>query len=119
MKKKLIIFSVLFLIYSSHPVPVYAQSPVRTDFLNPDVLYKILKENVSIPLPEHREGPIVLPAPEQALQNASSSLRHFNKGVREKTGINLGKFIAWFAKILKVFFQIIVDFLDIVARSLE
>lgn len=95
--------------------PQYAGA--LADILNPDKLFDSLKRNITIPVgPDEK---IEIPTPEQALQQSSPKLQEVNKDVKTETGIDLAKFISWFAKVLKLFFQIIVDLLDNVAKALD
>lgn len=87
------------------------------DLLNPDTWFKALKENITIPISKDQE--VKVPTPEQALKEASPKLQEVNQGVKEQTGIDLAKFIGWFANVLKVFFQIIVDLLERVSEALR
>ena len=60
-----------------------------------------------------------IPKPEEALKDASPKLQEVNKNVKEETGIDLGKFISWMVKVLKLFFRFVVDILEAVANSLN
>lgn len=87
------------------------------ELLNPDTWFKALKENITIPISKDQE--VKIPTPEEALKEASPQLQEVNKGVREEVGIDFAKFIGWFAKVLKVFFQIIVNLLEQVSQALK
>lgn len=87
------------------------------ELLNPDTWFKALKENITIPISKDQE--VKIPTPEEALKEASPQLQEVNKGVREEVGIDFAKFIGWFAKVLKVFFQIIVSLLEQVSNALK
>lgn len=87
------------------------------DLLDPDKWFDALKRNITIPIPLSSDQQIIIPTPEEALQKTSPKFQEINRGVREETGLDLAKFIGWFAKVLKVFFQIVVDLLETVARS--
>ena len=91
------------------------------DFLNPDKLFEALKKNITIPIPgaASTAEKIEVPTPGQALEKASPKLQEVNQEVREETGIDLAKFIGWFAKILKVFFLTVVDLLEMVSQALQ
>lgn len=91
---------------------------ITSKLLNPDTLFKTLKENITIPLPTV-DKKIEVPTPEKALKDASPKLQEVNRDVKEETGIDLAKFIGWFAKILKLFFQVIVDLLEQVASAMK
>lgn len=93
----------------------------QVNFLNPDKLFEALKKNITIPIPSATSSveEIEVPSPGQALEKASPKLQEVNRDVREETGIDLAKFIGWFAKILKVFFLTIVDLLEKVSGSLR
>ncbi len=86
-----------------------------TDFLNPDKWFDILKRNITIPI--SKEKTVNIPTPEEAIRQSSPQLHEIGRGVREETGIDLAKFIGWMAKVLKLFFKVIVDLLETVARS--
>ncbi len=87
------------------------------ELLNPDTWFKALKENITIPISKDQE--VKIPTPEEALKEASPKLQEVNREVREEVGIDFAKFIGWFAKVLKVFFQIIVNVLEQVANALK
>lgn len=91
------------------------------DLLNPDKLFEALKRNITIPIPSATStvDNIEVPSPGQALEKASPKLQEVNQDVREETGIDLAKFIGWFAKVLKVFFLTLVDLLEKVAQTLQ
>lgn len=94
----------------------YIAAAISTrDLLNPDKWFEILKRNITVPI--SKEQIIKIPTPEESLKQTSPQLKEINRGVREETGIDLAKFIGWFAKVLKVFFQVIVDLLETVAKS--
>jgi len=94
----------------------YAAAVSTGDLLNPDKWFEVLKRNITIPISQKQT--VKIPTPEEALRQTSPQLREISRGVREETGIDLAKFIGWFAKVLKVFFQVVVDLLETVARSL-
>lgn len=85
------------------------------DLLNPDRWFEVLKRNITIPISQDQM--INIPTPEESLRQTSPQLKEIGRGVREETGIDLAKFIGWFAKVLKVFFQVVVDVLEKVAGS--
>lgn len=87
------------------------------DLLNPDNLFDILKRNITIPI--NTEQKIEILTPEQALEKSSPQLQEVNQDVKAETGIDLAKFISWFAGMLKLVFQIIVDLLDNVSKALD
>lgn len=96
----------------------YAAAAVSTsNLLNPDRWFEILKRNITIPISQDQI--INIPTPEESLKQTAPQLKEIGRGVKEETGIDLPKFIGWFAKVLKVFFQIIVDLLETVARSFD
>lgn len=96
----------------------YAAAAVSTsNLLNPDKWFEVLKRNIIIPI--SKEQVIKIPTPEESLRQTAPQLKEISRGVREETGIDLAKFIGWFAKVLKFFFQVIVDLLETVARSLS
>ncbi len=86
------------------------------DLLNPDKWFEALKKNITIPISKDRE--IKLLTPEETLQEVSPRLQEINTGVQEETGVDLAKFIKWFAEVLKVFFQILVNILEQVSEAL-
>jgi hypothetical protein len=90
---------------------------VTADLLNPSKLFDVLKRNITIPISTDQS--VQIPTPEQALEQSSPQLQEVNKDVKEETGIDLAKFIGWFAGMLKLLFQIIVDLLDNVSKSLD
>src|SRR3989344_6198814 len=83
---------------------------VLRDVLNPDKLFDALKQNITIPV-SGKKG-LALPSATEALESVSPKLQEINTDVNEETGINLSKFIAWFAKILKAFFLFFVNLLE-------
>lgn len=95
-----------------------------TELLNPDRWFEMLKRNITIPLPnfsadKSKKGEEVkIPTPEEALKEASPQLQEVSRGVREETGIDLAKFIGWSAKVLKVFFQVIINLLEQVSKAM-
>lgn len=94
----------------------YTASAVSTrDLLNPERWFEALKRNITIPISQDQI--VNIPTPEEALRQTSPQLKEIGRGVKEETGIDLPKFIGWFAKVLKIFFQVIVDLLETVARS--
>lgn len=86
------------------------------ELLNPDKWFEILKKNITFPITRGTE--IKVPTPEEALEGASSTLRDINKDIREEVGIDFAKFFGWFAKVLKVFFQIIINLLETLSKTL-
>lgn len=106
----------------------YAQdgyAAITAEFLNPDKLFKELKKNVTIPI--FQEGSEIkvsttslkVPTTSDVLKEASPKLKEINTDVREETGIDLSKFLSWFVKILKIFFQLVVDILEKVSQALK
>lgn len=95
-------------------------TPSVRDLLNPDSWFRALKQNITIPISEDQLiKPITLPKPEETLQEVSPTLQQVNKDVREETGIDFAKFIGWFAGVLKVLFQIIVNILEAVSKAMK
>lgn len=82
------------------------------NLLNPDKLFETLKKNITVSLPTSTEKQIKVPSPEEALKEASPKLQEINRGVKEEVGIDFSKLIGWFAKILKVITQIVIDLLE-------
>ena len=94
----------------------YAAAAVSTrELLNPDKWFEVLKRNITIPI--SKEQVIKIPTPEESLKQSAPKLKEIGRGVKEETGVDLAKFIGWFAKVLRLFFQIVVDLLDTVAKS--
>ena len=89
---------------------------VTKDLLNPDKLFEVLKNNITLPL--FKEKGVNLPTTSDALKEAAPKLKEISSGIKEETGIDLSKFLSWFAKILKVFFQIIINLLEQVSKIL-
>lgn len=123
-KKELYITYLLAVMLALSPFVAFGVAEERKEFaatvgelLNPDTWFKALKENITIPISKDQE--VKIPTPEEALKEASPQLQEVNKGVREEVGIDFAKFIGWFAKVLKVFFQIIVDLLEQVSNALK
>lgn len=87
------------------------------DLINPDKWFNALKQNITIPLSKDQE--VKIPTTSDVLKEASPKLKEINIGVKEETGIDLSKFLSWLAKILKVFFQIIVNLLEKVSETLK
>lgn len=104
------------------PLASFAAAPGAAtetgSLLNPDKLFEAIKKNITIPLPTGQQK-VEIPKPEDALKNASPKLQEVNKDVKEETGIDLGKFISWMAKVLKLFFRFVVDILEAVANALN
>src|SRR3989338_8998869 len=88
------------------------------NILNPDTLFDALRRNITIQLP-NSSTTVELPTPEQALSQSSTTLRGYSSDIKEETGIDLPKFIGWFAKMLTLFFRVIVDLLESVSRTLS
>lgn len=113
------IYNILFLMI--FPFVGFAAVPgaaaETSSLLNPDKLFEAIKKNITIPLPAGQK--VEIPKPEDALKNASPKLQEVNKDVKEETGIDLGKFISWMAKVLKLFFRFVVDILEAVANALS
>jgi len=90
--------------------------------LNPDEWFKAFKKNITIPTSgpagQDKGKEITVPTPEEALREAAPKLQEINVGVREEVGIDLAKFIGWFAKVLKVLFQIVVSLLEQVSMAM-
>jgi len=102
------------------PFSSFAQGYAATDsILNPDTWFKTMRENITIPIPMSSGTQVKLPTPENALKQAAPKLQIINKKISEETGIDLAKFIGWFAKILRAVFMIIFNLLETVAKSLK
>ena len=103
-------------LWSSGARKEYAATAVSTgDLLNPDKWFEILKRNITIPISQ--DNVVNIPTPEESLRQSAPQLKEIGRGVKEETGIDLAKFIGWFAKVLKVFFQVVVNLLETVAKS--
>lgn len=89
---------------------------VTGDLLNPDKLFEVLKNKITLPLFKGKE--VNLPTTSDALKEAAPQLKEISSGIKEETGIDLSKFLSWIAKILKVFFQIIINLLEQVSKTL-
>lgn len=88
------------------------------NILNPDTLFDALRRNITIQIP-NSSTTVELPTPEQALSQSSTTLRGYSSDIKEETGVDLPKFIGWFAKMLTLFFRVIVDLLESVSRTLS
>ncbi len=86
------------------------------ELLNPDKWFEVFKKNITFPITKDTE--VKVPTPEEALQGASSTLRDINKDIRDEVGIDFAKFFGWFAKVLKVFFQIIINIIETISKTL-
>ncbi|QQG45287.1 MAG: hypothetical protein HYW89_04810 [Candidatus Sungiibacteriota bacterium] len=86
------------------------------ELLDPNKWFELFKKNITIPISPNEQ--IEIPTPEEALKKSSPQLKEVSRGVKEETGIDLAKFIGWSAKVLKVFFQVIVDLLEQVSKAL-
>lgn len=123
-KKELYITYLLAVVLALSPFVAFGVAEDKKEFaatvgelLNPDAWFKALKENITIPISKDQE--VKIPTPEEALKEASPQLQEVNRGVKEEIGIDFAKFIGWFAKVLKVFFQIIVNLLEQVSEALK
>jgi len=87
------------------------------EILNPDKWFEVFKKSITFPITKDTE--IKVPTPKEALEGASSTLRDINKDIQNEVGIDFAKFFGWFAKVLKIFFQIIVDLLEQVSNALK
>ncbi len=85
------------------------------ELLNPDKWFEILKENITIPISKDQE--VKIPNPEEALKESSPKLQEINKGVKEEVGIDFAKFFGWIAKVLKAFFQVIINLLEALSKA--
>lgn len=86
------------------------------ELLNPDRWFEVLKKNITFPIT--KDTKVKVPTPEEALNKASSTLRDINKDIRDEVGIDFAKFFGWFAKVLKIFFQIIVNLFEAMSKTL-
>lgn len=110
------ISSVPFVVHGKEGNTVAGFATTVGELLNPDKWFEILKKNISFPITKKTE--VKVPTPEEALDEASSTLRDINKDIREEVGIDFAKFFGWFAKVLKVFFQIIVNLFEAMSKTL-
>ena len=94
---------------------------ISADILKPEKLFDALKKNITLPISGATSTlkNTEIPSPGQTLDKVSPQLQEINRDVREETGIDLSKFLSWFAKILKAFFQIIVALLEKVSQALK
>lgn len=86
------------------------------DLLKPEKWFEVLKKNITIPVLDEE---INIPTPTKTLEDASSTLRDINKDILEETGIDFAKFFSWIAKVLKVFFQIIINLIETISKTLS
>lgn len=119
MTKKIIVFlsmvPVLFI-----PLAGFAAEASSTNsFFDPTFWFNALKQNITIPIPaQPTSTEVQIPSPENALKEASPKLREINSQVKDEAGVDFSKLIGWFAKVLIVFFGIIVRLLQTVSGSL-
>ncbi len=111
----LALFVVPFVVFGAMPGKEFAATV--GNLLNPDYWLEALRQNITVPTSTDTE--ITLPTPKEALEKSSPKLREINLDIREETGVDLAKFIGWFAKVLKVFFQIVTDLLDDVSKAMR
>lgn len=83
---------------------------VMTEFLSPTNFYDSIKNNFSVsPFGKN------IVAPQQFKENVlsypSSKMQNFTKGVEDETGVNLPKFLRWFARSIGSFFSLFGDLL--------
>lgn len=86
------------------------------EFLKPETWFGVLKKNITIPVLDEK---ITVPTPAEALEGASSTLRDINKDIKEEVGIDFAKFFGWFARVLKTFFQVIVNLIETISKTLS
>lgn len=115
------ILSVLFLappaVLGNEPEYGFAATVTLGEILNPDKWFEAFKKNITLPLSTSTE--IKIPTTEDVLDRASTTLRGINEDIREEVGIDFGKFVGWSARVLKLFFQVITNILEQVAKYLE
>jgi len=100
---------------SAHPQ--YELAATVGDLLNPNKWFEALKKNITFPISKEQE--VKIPRPEEALKEAAPKLKEVNQQVKEETGIDFAKFIGWSAKVLKAFFQVIINLLEQVSQALS
>lgn len=120
-KRKLIVFSVVLVLMPFAYIQAHENdsqpASALGNILNPDKFFNALKQNITIPISGGKG--VILPSATETLEGVSPKLQKINTDVNEETGINLSKFIGWFAKILKAFFQIIIDLLEKISGALK
>lgn len=93
-------------------------SPAANNILTPDTWFNALKKNITIPLLAS-DKTIIQSTPEEALQSISPQLKEINQNIKDSVGIDFAKFVAWIARALTVFFQIIINTLQSVSNALK
>lgn len=102
------------------PLIVLANTPTSyptNNILTPDAWFNALKKNITIPLAPDKT--VIPPTPEEALQSISPQLKEINQNIKDSIGIDFAKFVAWIARALTIFFQIIINILQSVSNSLK
>lgn len=117
--RKFLIISIFFIFsarvcLATNPEPQFAASV--GEFLKPETWFGVLKKNITLPVLDEK---ITVPTPAQALEDASSTLRDINKDIKEEVGIDFAKFFGWFARVLKAFFQVIVNLIETISKTLS
>jgi len=114
--KYFFLFFVLFTPFFSlaNSVSDYYNKPLQTaSLLNPDELFKALRENITVPLTP--DTTITLPTPQQSLKDAEKlkpKIDEINKEVQEESGVDLKKFTSFIAKITITIFKVIISVLE-------
>ena len=91
----------------------YNKPPQTASLLNPDELFKALRENITVPLTP--DTTITLPTPQQSLKDAEKlkpKIDEINKEVQEESGVDLKKFTSFIAKITITIFKVIISVLE-------
>lgn len=91
----------------------YNKPPQTASLLNPDELFKALRENITVPLTPSTT--ITLPTPQQSLKDAESlkpKINEINQQVQEESGVDLKKFTTFIAKMTIAIFQVIISVLE-------
>lgn len=86
------------------------------DFLRPEEIFRMLRENMTIPIPFGQE--IEIKPPQEAVQEISPQLKGFNKEVREEVGIDFAKLTSWFARVLRYIFDGVINIFEGLSQAL-
>ncbi len=110
-------FAFVILVLPLSQVYAGTLSSKTSSVLDPDTWFNAVKKNITVPV--STSSSIDVPSPEKALKDVSPKLKEINEGVREEIGVDFAKLIGWFAKVLGVVFQIVVNVLQAVAGALK
>ena len=99
---------------SANSVLDHYKKPLQTaSLLNPDELFKALRENITVPLTPSTT--FTLPTPQQSLKDAEQfkpKIDEINKEVQKESGVDLKKFTTFIAKITITIFKVIISVLE-------